>query len=57
MLEDREQELKALTYNTKLPIDTAFNAVDDLADFSSLGLQPLTEGQIISKAYIIINKT
>jgi hypothetical protein len=57
MLEDREQELKTMTYNPKTPIDTVFNTVDDLADFASLGLQPLTEGQIITKDYIIINKT
>jgi hypothetical protein len=57
MLEDRETELKAMTYNPKTPIDTVFNAVDDLADFASLGMQPLTEGQIIAKAYIIINNT
>ena len=29
MLEDREQELKNLTYNPKHPIDTVFNVVDD----------------------------
>ena len=57
MLEDKEQELKAMAYNPKYPIDTVFNAVDDLADFARLGKQPLTDRQIMSKAYIIINKT
>jgi hypothetical protein len=57
MLDTREQELKDLTYNPKNPIDTVFNAVDDLADFARLGNQPLTDRQVISKAYIIINKT
>jgi hypothetical protein len=57
MLEDQEQELKNVSYSPKHPIDTVFNAVDNLADFASLDLQPLTDRQIISKAYIIINKT
>jgi hypothetical protein len=57
MLENREQELKDMTYNPKYPIDTVFNAVDDLADFARMGKQPLTDRQIISKAYVIINKT
>jgi hypothetical protein len=57
MLENCEQELKDMVYNPKYPIDTVFNAVDDLADFAKLGNQPLTNRQIQTKAYIIINKT
>jgi hypothetical protein len=57
MLEDREQELRIMTYNTQFPIDIVFNAVEDYVDFADLGHQPLTERQIIAKAYVILNKT
>jgi methyl-accepting chemotaxis protein len=57
MLEDREQELRNMVYNTQQPIDVVFNAVEDFADFADLGHQPLTPRQTISKAYVILNKT
>jgi hypothetical protein len=57
MLEDREQELWTMTYNTKYPIDIVFNAVEDYVDFAELGNQPLTQRQVIAKAYVILNKT
>jgi hypothetical protein len=43
MLENCEQELTEMTYNPKYPIDTVFDAVNDLIDFAKLGLQPLTK--------------
>ncbi len=57
MLEDREEELRTMQYNTKYPIDIVFNAVEDYVDFAELGQQPLTQRQTISKAYVILNKT
>jgi hypothetical protein len=57
MLEDRDQELRNMTYNTQHPIDIVFNAVEDYVDFAELGSQPLTPHQTIAKAYIILNKT
>jgi Sec-independent protein translocase protein TatA len=57
MLENREQELRNMTYNTKYPIDVVFNAVEDYVDFAELGQQPLTQRQTIAKAYVILNKT
>jgi len=57
MLEDREQELRNLSYNPRLPIDVVFNAVEDYVDFAELALQPMSQLQSISKAYIVINKT
>lgn len=57
MLEDRDQELRNMTYNTKYPIDIVFNAVEDFVDFADLGQQPLTTRQTIAKAYVILNKT
>jgi len=43
MLEDREQELRNLTYNPRLPIDVVFNAVEDYIDFAELALQPMSQ--------------
>jgi hypothetical protein len=57
MIEDREQELRNMTYNAQHPIDTVFNAVEDYADFADLGSQALTQSQTIAKAYVILNKT
>jgi hypothetical protein len=57
MLDDRETELRTMTYNPKYPIDVVFNAVSDFADFAELGNQPLTQRQTIAKAYLILNKT
>jgi len=49
MLEDREQELRNLSYNPRLPIDVVFNAVEDYIDFAELALQPISQRQSISK--------
>jgi hypothetical protein len=57
MLEDRDNELRSMVYNTQLPIDTVFNAVDDYVDFAFLGDQALSVSQTIAKAYVILNKT
>jgi light-regulated signal transduction histidine kinase (bacteriophytochrome) len=57
MLEDRDQELRNMTYIMQHPIDIVFNAVEDYVDFAELGSQPLTTRQTIAKAYIILNKT
>jgi hypothetical protein len=57
MLEDREQDLRNMTYNTKYPIDIVFNAVEDYIDFAELDQQPLTQRQTIAKAHVILNKT
>ena len=57
MLEDRDNELRGMVYNTQLPIDVVFNAVEDYVDFADLANQPLTTSQTIAKAYVILNKT
>ena len=53
MLEDRDNELRSMVYNTQLPIDTVFNAVEDYVDFAFLGDQALSVSQTIAKAYVI----
>jgi uncharacterized phage-associated protein len=57
MLEDRDNELRSMVYNTQLPIDIVFNAVEDYVDFADLANQTLTASQTIAKAYVILNKT
>jgi hypothetical protein len=57
MMEDREQELRTMTYNPKFPIDTIFNAVEDFSDYAELAQQPITVHQTIAKAYLLLNKT
>jgi hypothetical protein len=57
MLEDCNNELRSMVYNTQLPIDIVFNAVEDYFDFTDLAKQTLTSSQTIAKAYAILNKT
>jgi hypothetical protein len=57
MLEDRDNELRGMVYNTQLPIDIVFNAVEDYVDFADLANQALTSSQTIAEAYVILNKT
>jgi hypothetical protein len=57
MLEDCDNELRGMVYNTQLPIDIVFNAVEDYVDFADLANQTLTSSQTIAKAYVILNKT
>jgi hypothetical protein len=57
MIEDRDNELRNMVYNTQLPIDIAFNAVEDYVDFTDLANQTLTSSQTVAKVYAILNKT
>ena len=57
MLEDRDNELHIMVYNTQLPINIVFNAVEDSVDFADLANQTLTSSQTIAKAYVILDKT
>jgi hypothetical protein len=57
MIDDREQELRNMNYNTAHPIDTIFNTVEDFVEYASLGHQDTSAAQMIGKAYNILNKT
>jgi hypothetical protein len=57
MIDDYEQHLKQMTYDPASPIDTIFNAVEDLMEYAELANQPYTQRQAVAKAYTIINKT
>ena len=54
MLEDRDNELRSMVYNTQLPINIVFNAVEDYVNFADLANQTLTSSQMIAKAYVIL---
>lgn len=57
MIDDYEQHLKQMTYDPASPIDTIFNAMEDLMEYAKLANQPYTQRQAVAKAYTIINKT
>ena len=46
-----------MAYSLHQSIDLIFNALDDLADYAELSDSPYTKHQIISKAYVILNRT
>jgi hypothetical protein len=54
VLEDRDNELRSMVYNTQLPINIVFNAVEDYVNFADLANQTLTSSQMIAKAYVIL---
>jgi hypothetical protein len=57
MLSDEEDCVKQTVYDPKLPIDSVFNAVEDLLHFSTSASTPYTQLQAINIAYVLINKT
>ncbi len=57
MVEDRDQALRTMAYNTQDPIDLVFNEVEEFAEYAEMGHQALTQEQTIAKAYVILNKT
>jgi hypothetical protein len=57
MLSDEEDRVKQTVYDPKLPIDSVFNAVEDLLDFSTSAGTPYTQLQAINIAYVLVNKT
>ena len=56
-LQETEDRVNRLAYSLHQPIDLIFNALDDLADYAELSDSPYTERQIVSKAYVILNRT
>ena len=57
MLQDREIDVSRMTYSPFQPVDIIFTALDDLADFAELDGAPITERQIVQKAYLLLNRT
>ena len=57
MFDDREDEVRKMTYDPTLPIDNLFTAIDDLVDFAELACNNITQRQCVRQAYIILNKS
>ena len=57
MFDDKEDEVRKMTYDPTLPIDTLFTAIDDLVDFAELARNNITQRQCVTQAYIILNKS
>ena len=57
LLDKKETLLRAINYTPASPIDTIFTAVEDLADYSELNGDTMTQQQTIAKAYIILNNS
>ena len=53
----KEVELYNLHYDISQPVDTVFNAIDDLADLAEHSNSPMTANQMIDLAYIIFAKS
>jgi hypothetical protein len=49
----KQQELYSMPYDITLPVDTVFNAIEDLADLAEHALSPMTAQQQINMAYVI----
>ena len=53
----KENDIRALTYDPKVPIDTLFEQIEDLVDISGYANTPMTPQQSINIAYTIMWKT
>ena len=54
MFDEREEEVRKMTYNPTHPIDNIFTAIDDLVNFSELARNIITQTrQCVTRAYII----
>jgi uncharacterized membrane protein YgcG len=50
----KELAVYNMHYDISLPVDTVFNAIDDLADLAEHALSPMTPQQLIDLAYVIL---
>ena len=57
MFDDREDEVRKMTYDPTLPIDNLFTAINNLVDFAELACNNITQRQCFTWAYIILNKS
>ena len=54
---DKETEVKATIYDINTPIDTLFELIEDLVDFSGHANIPMTQQQSINIGYVIMWRT
>lgn len=57
LLQEEEADIITTGYDARTPIDTLFNKLEDFNDLANIGGQPVSETQLVSKAYIIVLKT
>ena len=55
-LEKNRNEMTA-SYDVTLPIDSLFNRIEECSDFADAARSPFTQAQILSSAFLIIQKT
>ena len=54
MFDEKEEEVRKMTYNPTHPIDNIFTAIDDLVNFAELARNNITQTrQCVTRAYII----
>ena len=56
-LSDYEDKVKAMVHDPSMPIDSVFNAVQELCDFSEQAQTPYTQAQAVNMALVIILRT
>ena len=52
----KEIAIYNMGYSIALPVDTVFNAIDDLTDLAEHGNSPLSNPQMIDLAYVVLSK-
>ena len=52
----KEMAIYNTHYSIVLPVDTVFNAIDDLVDLAEHGNSPLTNQQMLDMAYVLLAK-
>jgi hypothetical protein len=52
----KENAIFSMAYDISTPVDTVFDAIDDLADYAEFAQSPLTPQQMMDLAYMIFSK-
>ena len=52
----KEVSIYTMTYTIATPVDTVFNAIDDLIDLADHGNAPMTTPQMVDLAYVVLSK-
>eukprot|EP00957_Ditylum_brightwellii_P112042 8543527-Ditylum_brightwellii.AAC.2 len=55
-LQDLHTQVENLSYNIREPVDNIFTELEDLEDISKVAKDPITKKQMISIAYLILQK-
>ena len=55
-VKDKEMDLYNMHYDISQPVDTVFNAIEDLAELAERTVSPMSAQQMIDLAYVIFAK-